>query len=281
MKNVIICLDGTGNQYCDANTNIIKFYSLLDDSQVTYYEPGVGTLDGTIGFVTGWHVNDKVGKAYSFIMRNYEKGDKIFITGFSRGAFTARALAGLIGEYGIPKRGLDDLIPYVLKDYFGKGTYRDGYRKTFAVDGSDLSVIAIGVYDTVKSVMNSDRYDIDCTKAQFRFQAMAMDEKRSMFKLVRFPYGTANEVWFEGAHSDIGGGYKNGEDRADVTLLWMINRFKEVGLKVNQERVDKEVHPNLMANTHDSYMFPAKLLGSAKRKFLQDDKFFEIITKIE
>ena len=117
-RNVVLCLDGTSNKYAAANTNVVKLYAMLDRTridQLSYYQPGIGTFapPGVWGHIKQWFItrldlaiawllSDHVTDAYRFLMRYYQDGDLIFIFGFSRGAYTARVLAGML--HGIENR---------------------------------------------------------------------------------------------------------------------------------------------------------------------------------
>lgn len=107
-RTIVICLDGTGDKFDADNSNIVHIVSCLkkdDASQVTYYQSGIGTYNGgglsngfaaamdmAVGSGLGVHIQD----AYHFLMQTYREGDKIVIFGFSRGAYTARCLAGML-----------------------------------------------------------------------------------------------------------------------------------------------------------------------------------------
>lgn len=132
-KNIIVCLDGTGNEFSEEYSNIVALTRILDRSsekQIVYYEPGVGTLPNPIyktrvfkGIsklkrkIFGDGVLEKAKRAYQYLMDHYNKGDKIFIFGFSRGAYTARVLAGLINAFGIIHKGNNNLLHYAIQIY--------------------------------------------------------------------------------------------------------------------------------------------------------------------
>src|SRR5690349_17016475 len=132
-KNIIICCDGTGNQFGEVNSNVVKLFTMLDKSasdQVAFYDPGVGTMSDPnvitpwskyfsklLGLAFGRGLMRNITDAYSYLMEHYEVGDRIFLFGFSRGAFTARALAGMIYKVGILEKGCQNLIPYALRTY--------------------------------------------------------------------------------------------------------------------------------------------------------------------
>src|ERR1700758_324864 len=103
-RNIVLCLDGTSNQYSATNTNVVKLYAMLDrrDGQLAYYQPGIGTSVPTgiwgrikrwfikqVDLAIAWLLEEHVCDAYRFLMRYYQEGDSIFIFGFSRGAYTA------------------------------------------------------------------------------------------------------------------------------------------------------------------------------------------------
>src|SRR5215510_2683950 len=122
-KNIVVCCDGTGNsvEKPDNDSNVVKLYSTLDFSgkdQVGYYHPGVGTMGDPMarnklsslwsrvkGLAFGGGLLNNVSDAYRFIMNAYEQGDRIFLFGFSRGAYTVRALAGVLHMFGALQAG--------------------------------------------------------------------------------------------------------------------------------------------------------------------------------
>lgn len=127
-RNLVLCLDGSSNQYAATNTNVVKLYAMLErahDTQLAYYQPGIGTFPppGVWGrlkswFVTrldlaiAWVLSDHVTDAYRFPMRYYQECDQIFIFGFSRGAYTARVVAGMLHKVGLLTQGNEELIPF-------------------------------------------------------------------------------------------------------------------------------------------------------------------------
>ena len=120
MKNIILCADGTWNTpHADSatrtDTNVRKFYCALlnETNQLKYYDSGVGTdgtpIDHLSGGAMGEGLFQKVQDCYEFLSHVYDPGDKIFLFGFSRGAFTARSTAGMIAGFGVPTINLDNL----------------------------------------------------------------------------------------------------------------------------------------------------------------------------
>ena len=99
-KNIVICCDGTGNEFSESKSNVVKLYKKLvcDAAQSTYYHPGVGTMGArnalsgiskwwtkVIGLAFGYGISDNIADAYQFLMRNFNPGDAVYIFGFSRG----------------------------------------------------------------------------------------------------------------------------------------------------------------------------------------------------
>lgn len=136
MKRIAIFCDGTWNRMsAEQPTNVLLSAQLVlpaDSSgvaQVTYYDEGVGTTGGRISTILagafGRGLLDKIEAAYRFLIFNYEPGDEIFIFGFSRGAYTARSLAGLIRKCGIVPRGLAGKIREIFEFYKDAATHPD------------------------------------------------------------------------------------------------------------------------------------------------------------
>lgn len=125
-KNIVICCDGTGNEVGDTNSNVVKLYGalIINNEQVGYYHPGVGTMGapnaitrvgkqwtGLKGLAFGYGLMGNVGDAYKFLMNTYAEGDRIFLFGFSRGAYTVRAVAGVLHMFGLLCPGNEDRSP--------------------------------------------------------------------------------------------------------------------------------------------------------------------------
>ncbi|MDB5373152.1 MAG: hypothetical protein JWP04_1794 [Belnapia sp.] len=254
-KRLVVCCDGTwqDNDTGTDFTNVTRMAravlphdlrSAEPVAQIVYYLAGVGTSGGTIdrlfGGGLGLGLSRNVRDAYAFIAHNYCDGDEIFLFGFSRGAYTARSVAGLIGWSGLlHKRDMDDFA-----------LLWEGYRLRLEPGQSDprlqfpdrhiaVPVQCVGVWDTVGSLGvpgNLDRafaefyefYDTGLgAHVAHAFQALALDERRVDFApAVWFqppdaPTGQVlRQVWFAGVHSDIGGGYPD-HGLADLTMAWM------------------------------------------------------------
>ena len=134
-KTIVMCLDGTNDQIgVSEPSNVAKIFrmlSLVDPSmQIAYYDPGIGTLPapharGVIQrhlstaeeLAFGMGMKHKLTEAYSWLMQHYAFGDRIFVFGFSRGAYTARALVGMLHCPGLLRSGSDNLVPYAINKY--------------------------------------------------------------------------------------------------------------------------------------------------------------------
>jgi len=145
MRNLIVCADGTWNTPDQKEdgipipTNVVRIFNAVatndksNNEQLCYYHPGVGTDGGLWGKMAGATVGvglDKnIKSAYKWLCQNYKPGDHIFLFGFSRGAYTVRSLAGMIGKCGLlDLEGLkdDELWKRV------KSAYNEGYRESKA-----------------------------------------------------------------------------------------------------------------------------------------------------
>ncbi len=271
-KNIVICCDGTGNEYGDSNSNVVKLYSTLiidGTNQVGYYHPGVGTMGSPSSrnkFSSAWSVLmgqafgagllENVGDAYRYLMNVYQDGDKVFIFGFSRGAYTARAISGLLHMYGLLYSGNDGLVPYIIRMYAKKTrdaagmkhtmTVAEGFKETFC---RHCPPHLVGVWDTVSSVgwvwspLQLPYIAQNPDMANGR-HAISIDERRCYFNDNpwgdQLPNQTLKQVWFPGVHSDIGGSYAEAESGlSKITLQWMLCEAVSLGLLVDPERAER------------------------------------------
>jgi uncharacterized protein (DUF2235 family) len=286
-KNIVLCFDGTSNRYSADNTNVVKLYSVLarqSPDQCAYYQPGIGTMTpvGMYQRLKKWFakwidlafanlLDDHVKDGYIFLMRYYEPGDRIYLFGFSRGAYTARVLAGMIHKVGLLSRGNDELVSFAWDLYANSptNTVSDGFRSTF---GRVIPIHFLGLWDTVSSISWAFRprvYAFTYTNPSVEVvrHAMALDERRQRFAQNSWtskPSEGQNvkQVWFAGVHADVGGGYPETESGlSKITLNWMLNEARAFGLSVDaqQEAVvvpkantSAYVAANPLADAHES-----------------------------
>ncbi|KAI0801922.1 hypothetical protein BC629DRAFT_153777 [Irpex lacteus] len=202
-RTLVLCFDGTSNQYDGDNTNVVKFYSLLKknitDEQLCYYQPGVGTYfqPGVVAPVfqwcakimdeaVAWYLDAHVRGGYTFLMQNWRPGDKICIFGFSRGAYTARALAGFIHKIGLLPKDNPEQVPLAYKMF--KKTdpasvqLAAGFKQTFC---RSVQIEFVGVWDTVASVglLMSKTLPFTTTNTTIKTfrHALSLDERRAKF----------------------------------------------------------------------------------------------------
>lgn len=286
-RKLIVCLDGTGNEVEQNESNILRLYKCLkhDKDQLVYYEPGVGTLSTRpfaknvfqkpkliAGLVFGLGLEDNVLRAYEFLCRNYRKGDLLYFFGYSRGAYTARVLAGFINEFGLVAPHELHLIGPVFKAY--RKLRKDGPETQYAplriseqfFHITHPSIRFLGLWDTVSSLLRLPRRigqlvshethasvdDNPSVKAVRH--VLAIDERRRLFRQQMWQegqtyYGTrfrrgedrpaqdVKQVWFPGSHRDIAGSVAEPDaGLAKITLHWMRAELDGLGADALQFR---------------------------------------------
>ncbi len=160
-KKIVLCMDGTGDEIGKLNTNVAKIYEALqvNKSQIVYYDPGVAT--GKISkpiklfqFITGAGISENIKKAYEYLVKNYEPGDQVYLFGFSRGAYTARSLMGMIHCVGLltPNHISQLKKAYLLYAGKAKDETSDKFRKQHS---RECQIHFVGVFDTVGSLLGN------------------------------------------------------------------------------------------------------------------------------
>jgi|1186.fasta_scaffold23805_2 uncharacterized protein (DUF2235 family) len=303
MKRLVVCCDGSWNDSDRGTdyTNVARFAWSIKPvatdgtSQIVYYQSGVGT-EGTqvskiIGGATGAGLSHNMRDAYSFICTNYCEGDEIFLFGFSRGAYTARCIGGLIGFAGlIGKRDLDQFQRLWQ-------AYKEQDTKTlasFETRKKDATIKCIGVWDTVGSLgipEDLDRFGLFKKYYGFlnaslgehvehAFHALALDEHRKNFVPTLWeqtPAGKAKgqelkQVWFAGVHCDVGGGYAV-HGAADIPLAWMaseVSPYLDIDFAYLKLRRDLSEKWSL-GQLHESFKGFFATLPQQRREPLQID----------
>ncbi len=300
-KRLIICCDGTWNEPDKNPTNVVKLVRAIKPTdsagihQVVFYDQGVGTLGGAdrfLGGAFGKGVRRNILEAYRFLVHNYNQEDEIYCFGFSRGAYTARALVGMLNATGLIEKDELSELPEVYKYYrtephkrLGK-KYIDNYRPKVTMVGVWDTVGALGAPTPILGRFTKPMVSFFDTRlspyVKNAFHALAIDEHRGPFKPDLWT-GTINsdqtveQVWFAGVHSDIGGGYRE-TGLSDISLKWMMEKSELLGLEFDSNLVDNPffLQPELTQPIHDSYSMGYKLLnyiGAEKyvRSLIGDD----------
>jgi len=301
----LIFLDGTNNDVA-SDTNVKRLHSLVslqnNPNVGTLYVEGVGVGSDVIGMGMGGGFGKRVRLAYEFLLNNYSAGDKIYIFGFSRGAFEARALTSMLYYIGLP-----DLPPSKndsqesvvekqyeeMKDWFHKGetpqkiaSARDTNSNNF-LKSRDVTIL--GLWDSVEALgfpqwprriahkLGIAPLHVDIDEANNRYgdqlfnvkhvlHAVSIDDDREWIftpKLLTrchllkpkgweastdVPWNCDSttqtpdilEVFFSGAHSDVGGGYTD-SNLSGVSLNWMISMLQRIDSKDGEPSILPEV----------------------------------------
>ncbi|MBL6080319.1 DUF2235 domain-containing protein [Belnapia sp. T18] len=315
-RRIVILCDGTGNRHphsADPSaTNIWKLGQALveDETQTIWYDPGVGTgtsraaqagaslerwagwlwlspLSTALGIagrlrqgwegLTGTGISENILDGYVEIARQYRPGDRIYIFGFSRGAYTARAIAGVIRTCGLLKASNLRYAPALVSLYSARRGRIGGSRSTGVPVQDDfvwreVPIEMLGVFDTVASLgaplwgwwfkpQGFESRALNTSpmpNCRHVYHALAMDERRATFFPTLFWKAggtrsgwtqTLEQVWFRGVHADIGGGYQE-IGLSDITLGWMLERAKRHNLSVKEGAIEA-LEPDIMARLHD------------------------------
>lgn len=287
-RQLVLLCDGTNNNLTGGrdDTNVVRLAELLtacpDGERLVYYDPGVGnpgelpgatlwdtarrTSERVAGLAFGRGVYENMVESYQFLMTHYRPGDQIFVFGFSRGAFTARSVAGLVNQFGLLQPHMVSLLPTLLHLYFADrgdsglwGSISEQASRLFATaQARSVEIQYIGVWDTVATVGMwpfDARFTARPTLAGKRYvhvrHALALDEHRAQFKPRLYaepngPYrttagqaGSVRQLWFRGAHCDVGGGYA--PERSVLgreALCWVVSEAVQCGLRLQHQGQD-------------------------------------------
>jgi len=290
-KRIIICCDGTWNSPGKNYTNVVKLVRAITPvdhegrHQVVFYDHGVGTngyMDRILGGAFGIGVKRNVLDSYRFLVHNYQPGDDLYLFGFSRGAYTARALSGMLHAVGLIEKSQLDTLKSLYRYYRTppKNRPKRGYENNLRPD-----IKMIGVWDTVGALgvptpglRRLTRRFVGFYNTQLSPEvknarhALAIDEQRGPFKPDLWTGQllsdqSVRQEWFAGVHSDIGGGYKE-QGLSDVALQWMIGEAQSLDLSFDQDMLSdpKFINPDFTAPIHDSYRLGYRLLERLRVK---------------
>jgi uncharacterized protein (DUF2235 family) len=304
-KNLVICCDGTANEFAQDRTNVVKlFFTLIHEPgrQVAYYHPGVGTMEAAgaitsvgrkatklLGLAIGYGLEADIRDAYVYLMNQFEEGDRVYLFGFSRGAYTVRAVTALLHMYGLIRQGNEPLVPYAIRmmmaitklrekhrgapdpklvqDYFDLARQ---FKNHFCREGCNPHFV--GVWDTVSSVgwiESPVRLPFSASNPDIAIgrHAIAIDERRAFFRTNLWRPGEnggpkdLKQVWFAGVHCDVGGGYPEAESGlSKIALEWMHREAVSAGLLTDPDRAklilglagDGYAKPDPQAPMHES-----------------------------
>jgi uncharacterized protein (DUF2235 family) len=297
MKRLITCTDGTWNKPGDleggksVDSNVCLIYQAIakeaadGTQQIKVYDTGVGSSygwrDKIMGGTIGKGLDQKIMDMYAFLMLNYEPGDELFLFGFSRGAYTARSLAGFIRNCGILKPQYLHILEKTFALYRDRNAFTApdsdlmfSFRKNYSIE--DITPIHfIGVWDTVGSLglpltflkmYNMEKYKFHdqtlSSTVKNAFHALAIDDRRKLFqptlweaskKIVsgQAPAQKCEQRWFPGVHCNIGGGYKD-RGLSDRALHWMIEKAEAAGLEFTKDHLST-IHSSSKGILRNSY----------------------------
>jgi uncharacterized protein (DUF2235 family) len=257
-RRIAFCADGTWDTV-NNDTNVYRLSKVIvaiPGEQYSFYDDGVGS-DGTpiqklLGGAFRTGIFQKIKDGYSTISSVYEAGDEVFIFGFSRGAYTARSLAGMIATCGLPTKNPDtNLVDMAFQAYRNKGQRATILATLGAYGLVPATMTMVGVWDTVGSLgipaifgaVSPLLYGfLDTSLSPLilnAYHAVAVDERRAEFPSTLWssapaPGQVMEQVYFCGVHCDVGGGYADdagsGTALSDITFSWMMAKAQSLGL---------------------------------------------------
>ena len=285
---LVVCLDGTWGRPDDPRpSNVVKLArNLANDyrTQMVYYDSGVGTEGGSVdkilGGATGLGVKRNIAEAYRFLIDNWQAGSTIYLFGYSRGAYTARSLAGLIYKCGLLGREHADHAEQAMR-YYTDQRHPDtkamtAFRERYAVT---QEVHFIGVFDTVGALgipagfvgrkISEWRNEFHDTKlnplVSHAYHALALDERRESFEPTFWetsrsarPDLSIEQLWFPGSHADVGGG-SDSNGLSDISLAWMQQRAAAAGVTLRRNPPYRPAPDPLAAVNHADRDWPLPL----------------------
>jgi uncharacterized protein (DUF2235 family) len=298
-KRIVVCSDGTWNRpeedlTEDFPTNVLRLARAIrpftpdGTPQHVFYDWGIGSYyDRVKGGATGTGIEKNIQDGYRYIVQNYAPGDQIWLFGFSRGAYTVRSLCGMINNCGILRRPDAELISAAFALYKKPGRINaPGGENSVAFRAQhshrSRKVEFVGVWDTVGALgipfsflgFFDDKDEFYDTKlgrnVRFARHALAIDEIREDFEPAIWQPRKGldlRQVWFSGAHADVGGSVKpdrDGSRIADLALGWMLREAADCGLGI-ETYLRSELTANPEARIHPSRRKFYRLRGRHRR----------------
>jgi uncharacterized protein (DUF2235 family) len=275
-RRLVVLFDGTWNNE-GSRTNVVRMRDALassgadDPEQPYFYDTGVGTSWHTrfTGAAFGRGLSRNIRQGYGWLANRYQTGDAIHVFGFSRGAYTARSLVGLIRKCGILHSDDEAQVEEAYQLYRDKDVAPDDERAVAfrASRSRETRVRFIGVWDTVGALgipvshvpFGREYYrwhDTDLSKiVDYAYHAIAVDENRKDYDVavwtkVKPENKEVEQKWFVGAHANVGGGYPD-DPLLNAPLRWMQDKAEAAGLKL---RAKAETGPqDHLARVNDSF----------------------------
>ena len=256
-KHIVLGIDGTWQAaFRDIfQSNVYRLNLALNyedetqetNPQIFIYSAGVGTANRSsqvIAGATGEGLASIILEAYVNLVANYVPGDKIYIFGFSRGAFAARALSGMISHSGLLKANSSSLIEHAWRDFTNYEPKLDYSQLKAANTYKDVKIEFLGVWDTVSGPYKKEellkRYRFDdlmldrCVKHGVHI--ISIDDSRKEYSPIpwegRHANQTMDQIWLPGVHGDVGGGYSDAA-LSTISLLLMIDKLAEYYSKLS------------------------------------------------
>lgn len=286
-QRLILLFDGTWNDPQD-RTNVYRLARDLHDHdergvrQRFFYEPGVGTRrwERLLGGAFGWRLSRNLCNGYDWLARHYTADTELFIFGFSRGAYTARSLVGMLRTCGLLRIATPELVKQAESLYRDK-TLTSGssacreFRERYS---REVTVHFIGVWDTVGALgvpgtnfSEHGRFawhDTElCSIVRRAYQAIALDEHRRAYDVAlwthpdnarKAPQWEVEQRWFIGAHANVGGGYamESGDldPLAGLSYAWLADRARAAGLALRVSSLPTEAYRTPPRDSYAEFM---------------------------
>jgi uncharacterized protein (DUF2235 family) len=248
-----------------------------------FYFRGVGSGRlGALGGATGFGTKKRLRLAYNYLVTNYQPGDSIYLFGFSRGALAVRLFAGFLGYVGtlFGKPPFDDYLPHVYQIYESSIALNvvDTFKRYVSALSEEkhepLPIHFIGVWDTVeryfpiRGLPEIEKLPGHITHAR---HALAIHERRYEMTPTLWTEwektSTAKQVWFPGAHADVGGGYVDAK-LSVAPLEWMCAEASAVGLKLSGVLPNKQ--DRILHQQRTDFPGSGKILPRLEGEFTRD-----------
>lgn len=260
----VILIDGTLGALLDAReTNVGRIYRLLRAAPSSarmslYYDMGEQwqVWRDVANVAMGRGINEQILRAYGWLASRYRPGDRVFLFGYSRGAFAVRSLAGVIDRVGLLTQDAATERNVMLAWRYYRRAAPSAAERAFVSRHchARVEIEMIGAFDTVKALgvrlpllwrWSDPQHEFHnhhlSPIVRHGFHALALDETRAVFQPVLWDTGAGDwrgrveQVWFRGAHSDVGGqisGMEAARGLSNIPLVWMLDRAERFGLRL-------------------------------------------------